>query len=385
MATFGQYLIQHGVVSAAQLEEATHVMVVFGGRLGTVLVEAGVLTLEQVERHLSAHLDLPAVPPERIERPSPEALDALPVELVRRHGAFPMWIEKRTLHVAMREPQDPYRVDELAFATSLAIAPYVIAERRLVRLLERHHGIRPDSRFTDYHLLELAGHVRSATTQPEAEPAPRIRVAPPDEETSRHREALGIGPLGEGEELSSGEEREGAAARNAAPPGPTPASSPAEVAELESELVLLAPRERVVSLALRIASFYARAAAFFAVRQGMIQGLESAAELSGDRAAGIYLPLEAPSLLSAPVRSGRTFRGRPASSGIDVELMRALGRRPREVAVVPIQLGERVASLLYVDNGADALASSCLVALEAVGETVAAAYQRLLLASRALL
>ncbi len=383
MATFGQYLIQHGIVSTAQLEEATHVMVVFGGRLGTVLVEAGALTLEQVERHLSAHLDLPAAPPERLERPTQEALEALPAPLVRRHGAIPMWIEKRTLHVAMREPQDPNRVDELAFATSLAIQPYVIAERRLVRLLERHYGIRPDSRFTDHHLLELAGHVRSARPRCEAQPvAPRIRSAPLDEEASRQREALGIAPLDEGEELSAGEER---AAHGAAPPDPTPASSPAEVAELESELVLLAAREQVASLALRIASFYARAVAFFAVRQGMIQGLASAAELSADRAAGIYLPLEAPSMLSAPLRSGRTFRGRPASSGIDVELMRTLGRQPKEVAVVPIRIGERIASLLYVDNGADPLSTSCLVALESVGETVAAAYQRLLLASRALL
>src|SRR5262245_45078174 len=162
-----------------------------------------------------------------------------------------MWIEKRTLHVAMREPQDPSRVDELAFATSLAIQPYVIAERRLVRLLERHYGIRPDSRFTDFHLLALAGHVRSAMARGEAEPvAPRIRSVPLDDEASRQREALGIGPLDEGEELSTGEER----TADATPPGPTPASSPAEVAELESELVLVAPRERVASLALRIAS-----------------------------------------------------------------------------------------------------------------------------------
>lgn len=379
MATFGQYLFRHGIVSRADLREATHVMVVFGGRLGTVLVEAGVLTLDQVERHLAAHLDLPAAPRERLDRPSPEALDALSVDLVRRHAALPMWIEKRTLHVALREPQDANRVDELAFATSLAIQPYVIAERRLVQLLERYYGIRPDSRFTDLHLLELAGHLRPAGTPDEPSPTPR-RASAAEEERARQRKVLGIGPLDEGEELSP--ETDGICERRSAESvGPVPARSPAELAELESELVLAAPRERVPSLVLRVTAFYARAVAFFAVRHGMIQGLGSAAELPEDRATGIYLPLEAESLLSIPVRTGRTFRGRPAESGIDVELMRALGRAPREVAVVPIRIGEHVASLLYADNGPDALSTSCLGALEAVGETVAAAYQRLLLES----
>jgi hypothetical protein len=58
VATFGRHLLDRGVVSRAQLEEATQVMVVFGGRLGTILVEAGVLTLEQVEEQLARHLDL---------------------------------------------------------------------------------------------------------------------------------------------------------------------------------------------------------------------------------------------------------------------------------------------------------------------------------------
>jgi hypothetical protein len=36
-ASFGKYLLENGVVSRQQLEEATQVMVVFGGRLGTIL------------------------------------------------------------------------------------------------------------------------------------------------------------------------------------------------------------------------------------------------------------------------------------------------------------------------------------------------------------
>ena len=39
MDEFGGYLIGRGVITAAQLEEATQAQVIFGGRLGTNLIE----------------------------------------------------------------------------------------------------------------------------------------------------------------------------------------------------------------------------------------------------------------------------------------------------------------------------------------------------------
>src|SRR5262249_32818003 len=152
------------------LEDATQVMVVFGGRLGTVLVEAGLLTLDEVEEHLAGHLGVPRAPIERLSRPDPAALAALPARLAQQHRLCPLWLEKRRLHAAMLEPQNPSRVDEVAFATGLSVTPYVVAERRLVDLLEQHYGIRPDARFSDSRILELAGHARGAQDAEDADP-----------------------------------------------------------------------------------------------------------------------------------------------------------------------------------------------------------------------
>ena len=74
VATFGRYLLERGVLGRAQLEDATQVMVIFGGRLGTILVEAGLLGVEEVEAHLSRHLGVPSAPPDRLLRPDPAAL-----------------------------------------------------------------------------------------------------------------------------------------------------------------------------------------------------------------------------------------------------------------------------------------------------------------------
>jgi hypothetical protein len=404
VATFGRYLLERGILSRAQLEEATQVMVVFGGRLGTILVEAGVLTLEEVEEHLSRHLDLPSAPRERLLRPDAAALRAVSPDLARRCAVFPMWIEKRKLHAAMLDAANPDLVDAIAFATDFSVVPYVIAQRRLVQLLEEHYGIRPDSRFTDFRILELAGHVqprRAPEAERCAEGAAASAAEPADDgeqdELPRWREAHGLLPLGEGEELSDADSFDrihagpsraplaGAApARAKQPSAPpcasrlAPARSAAEVARLEEQLVMTADRDAVIPMALRAAAYHARIAAVFDVRDQMIQGLLAAGDAAGERIEGIYVPASQPGILGAATR-GAVFYGRPPRDGIDGTVVRVVsGREPLEAAVMPIAIDGRVVQLLYVDNGAEPLAPSSLAALGALCDTVSTAYRRLI-------
>ena len=410
MGTFGRYLREKGVVQRAQLEEATQVMVVFGGRLGTILAEAGHLTLDEVEEHLSAYLDLPCAPPERLARPDPAALAVIPRETAQRHSVLPFRIEKRTLHLAMLDARDPKIIDELAFSTGLSIAPYVIGERRLVELLERYYGIRPDPRFTDYRILEMAGHYRPVRNRRE-DPAPSKPAASSAEadRIASERLALGISPLEHGEELGgppeSGaecteatgpatielsvevEQRDASASREDTPlPDPVAASGlppsrdVAEIARLEGVLVFLADRELITPTALRIASFFARAVALFAVRDPMIQGVLAAGEVETERIDGIDLPLASDSMLARTATTSKRFRGPPTSGGIDGGILRLLrGSEPSESAVLPVCLGDRVVNLMYADNGVDPLAETSLAALEALCDIIGAAYTRLIL------
>ncbi len=403
VTTFGRHLLEQGVVSRAQLEEATQVMVVFGGRLGTILVEAGVLSLEEVEEQLAGHLHLPCAPRERLIRPDARALEAVSSDLARRCAVFPMWIEKRKLHAAMLDPANPDRVDAVAFATDRSVVPYVIAERRLVQLLEDHYGIRPDSRFTDFHILELAGHVqprRVRSVEGESEGAAMCAAGParPEEDDlARWREAHGMLPLDAGEELSDAASFErlqagpvrGPLSSSAAAPakGATdprggsrlpPARSAAEVARLEEQLVMTTDRDSVVPTALRVAAYHARVAALFAVRDGMIQGVLAAGDAGGQPINGIYLPASEPSMLAAATR-GAIFQRPPARDGIDGTVVRVIsGGEPLEAAVLPVAIGGRAVQLLYVDNGPDPLAPSSLAALGALCDTIAATYQRLI-------
>ena len=407
MATFGRYLLERGVIGRGQLEDATQVMVVFGGRLGTILVEAGLLGVEALETHLSRHLGVPSSPPDRLLRPDPAALRRVGREVARRYELLPMWIEKRRLHAAMLDPANPDRVDAVRFAVGLSVVPYVIAERRLVQLLEDHYGIRPDARFTDARILELAGHVRSGreagdprwewgTPPPAATPG-----VPEEDEVASWRDGQGLRPLAEGEELSDEaafaalhtQHSDGPAVVAATPPPEVetramvagacgariaPARSPTERAGLEADLAMTGDRDSVVSTALRIAASYARAAAVFAVRDGMIQGVLAAGGAASEPIEGLSFPASEPSML-ATAAGGAVFHGSPARKGIDAIVARTIGGdAPREAAIVPVAIRGRVVQLLYVDNGPDPLPPSSLAALGALCDGVSAAYGRLI-------
>ena len=82
MRTFGHYLVEKGVITKEQFEEATQSRVVFGGRLGTNLAELGYLRLEDIGRHLAEHLKVPLAPEDWLNNPSAEAKSALAPALV---------------------------------------------------------------------------------------------------------------------------------------------------------------------------------------------------------------------------------------------------------------------------------------------------------------
>jgi len=392
LATFGRYLLERRILSRAQLEDATQVMVVFGGRLGTILVEAGLLGVEELEAHLSQHLGISSAPSERLLRPDPGALRQVGREVARRYQLLPMWIEKRRLHAAMLDPSNPDRVDGAGFAVGLSVVPYVIAERRLVHLLEDHYAIRPDARFTDASILELAGHVKRRHASGDGRwqwDAPGSAAPASDleeDELAKWREEHGLRPLAAGEELSDLASFEALQTLRSSGSGsdelPTPAIEPARSAtertRLEADLAMTGDRDSVVPTALRIASSYVRAAAVFSVRDGLIQGVLAARGAASEAIDGLYVPAAEPSMLATAARGG-VFHGSPARGGIDAVVARLVGGgEPREAAIVPVAVRGKVVQLLYVDNGADAIPSSSLSALGALCDGVAVAYERLI-------
>jgi hypothetical protein len=167
---------------------------------------------------------------------------------------------------------------------------------------------------------------------------------------------------------------------------PQPAAPPraatrvVDLAELGARVVSDPAAGRRAS-PVHLARCYASAAALLLVHRGIIQGV-SADGVHG-RPDAILFPAGAESVFAEVASSGAAFRGAPPAAGLDHRILRALGRdHVQEIAVLPIALRRRVVSLLYADNGCEALGDASAAALTTVCARIAAAWERLIRESR---
>lgn len=161
----GDLLVESGLITERQLERGLEAQLVFGGRLGTNLVELGFVATASIAETLARQLGIEALAPSDLEGVPRAALDALPGELASRHQVFPLALEKRRLRLAMVDPTDLEALDEIGFVSGMGVTQVVAPELLVAYALERYYGIHRPNRFvrlaeaTDDMLRQGAGGV----------------------------------------------------------------------------------------------------------------------------------------------------------------------------------------------------------------------------------
>lgn len=390
---FGRYLIDGGYITEEQLAEALRSQAVYGGRLGTNLIELGYSSLDELATCLGDFQDTPEPPIEWLEAPDPRAIRLVPMALLRRHKILPLRLEAGEIHVAMLDPRDATQCDYIAAASSRRVVPYMLPEARLLYWLEVHLQMDRHPRYVnlasrqrqtgrfDSELgcasseIELGGQ-GVGTKASAASPA-----------WSHEPEAISLGEELKGDEellLDELVEELPGPAEEVAPLPTSFASQPAtssEVAALEAELQGASERDEIIRLALRLARVYCQAAVLFLVRGDTVRGFRAAGAAQGAGVDGIELPISTQSVFAMPAATGVPFRGSPPEEGgIDGRLLEAIERSDvQELVVEPIAIRGRVVNLLYCDNGADVFGETSVAALRALCQSVAGAYERLIL------
>ena len=79
---------------------------VYGGRIGTSLLERGFLGLEELAFHLSRYHGFPLPPSDWLESPDPKAIKLVPLPLIRRCKILPLWADRASLHEDMQDPSN---------------------------------------------------------------------------------------------------------------------------------------------------------------------------------------------------------------------------------------------------------------------------------------
>ena len=120
--SLAQILAKHGFLSADQFRSIPGAEAMEDGPLGSALVEAGVLTTDQLALALS---DLYGVPPaleSDFLRADPGLRNRLRVHQASSFRCIPLYAtQNRRVAVAMVDPGDPKIVDELAFMLGASV------------------------------------------------------------------------------------------------------------------------------------------------------------------------------------------------------------------------------------------------------------------------
>jgi hypothetical protein len=407
VARLGEILVELAACNEGQIQQGLENQVIFGGRLGTNLLDLGSLTEEALAHGLQRRYGRPCLHGNL--RLDPAALPLLKPEMVDRLEVLPYIVQDRKLAILVCDPGDLAALDEVAFATGRRIHPIVVPQARMWALMRKHYrldrqlrGIEPSGR------PRLAGP--SSPPIPEREAGPDLmdqaefealyarRVEPPTlgapaEEIVDLVEEVVAGTVAEHdarEAVLAAMRHESAG--HAPPPvftpqpgafpvAPAPEPSPLGFSEAARFLDGVADRSAIAHTVLRHARSHFERAVLLTVHRGALSGWEGLGpELDRGSIRRLRLPLGVPGVFDTVVRSRAHFLGPLQKTEANLRFLRALGGGvPRNAFVVPILALERVVNVLYADNGRGGVVETAAVGeLLILATKIAGSYDALL-------
>lgn len=165
-ARIGDLLTRANLVSEAQLTRALDVQSFAGGRIGTLLLEQGVLSEEDLGKTLALQHGCGYVSWSILADLPPETLAVLPERFALKYFAVPYERGEGYVKMALRDPGDLRVFDEIVFVTGLKVFVAVAPEVRIYQALEKYYGKLRAPRFA-----LLAEKLSRAPRTPSARPA----------------------------------------------------------------------------------------------------------------------------------------------------------------------------------------------------------------------
>jgi hypothetical protein len=284
----GEALVKKGLITKEHLRLALERQVVFGGRIGTNIVELGIMKEEEFTKFLSAFTKVSYVEPSALLGIEEEVISSLSPGLAEKYKAIPFRKEKNRLYVAMLEPYRIHTVDEFRFVSGYDIIPYVVSELRLLYALEKYYGIKRDLRFIS--ILDR-----------ETEEEPSAKKAGSDEAINKVKEAF----------------------------------------------TAISTRDEVAGILIDEAKKVAKRTSIFMVRGSTVTGWLG----KGLTVNGFETNASIPSLFYDVLMKKTYYRGPVLNIPGNEELIEALGGTPQDSLCIPINIRDRTIALLYADNG----------------------------------
>jgi hypothetical protein len=394
----GEILASQRACTQDALRDALQNQVIFGGRLGTNLLEIQGVTEEALARALGRQHALPTLFGEMSLDPAAIAL--IGPEVADRYDVVPYALADRRLALLVVDPKNLAMLDEVAFAAGKEVHPIVVPEARVWALLREAYGVERHLRGIDVDFGRPQGHRKAeapAAAPSAAEtgadlmdegafdaiygkvgatpgaPAEPRAVAPADDVIDLVEYLGSVTPAPLPPQAPAPLRPEVAAALSARPghappqrlvrPPPRreePEPSPLGFDEAIRFLEGVDERNAIARTVLRYARSKFRRALLLTVQRGAAHGWSGLGEnLGADRVRRIQLALGSPGIVDTVVRTRSHFLGPIPRTEANIRLLKALGGGvPKNALLVPILAIGRVVNVFYADAGKGGLVDS---------------------------
>ncbi len=360
----GTLLLRNAAIGLSQLEGALRNQVLYGGRLGTNLVELGFIDLELLSSYLAELSGYPIATPTLLDTADPAYLQKLGPDDAHRLRAIPVGpLDTETCAVALVEPGDRAALDEIATKLETKITPYIVPELRALYYLEKLFGLPRRARFVrdgrpgdqDEHWAERR---RSQPAQGMVLPGP-VTVEP------RRRRASSQAPLS------------------------SPVATVMSYAQACERVETATHRDQIADTLIDYAKGRCDAMVVFLIRDGNALGWRgwvappAEPKVPFDQ---LSLPLGGVSALQSAHDTTDMYLGPPPSEGkpVETQLWTALGvtLEPTSVLVVPILVRSRAVNLVYAHALGGPPNGALVTELSDLANRIQAAYLRLIKQAR---
>lgn len=341
-------LVSAGILKPWDIEEALQRQVLFGGSLGTNLLEGGVLTEEQLNSVLAKAHKLPVAGKTEIDAIGPHIPRLFPQVFAESYRLVPYRLEGNTLRVLVDTPPDPGLLDRVRERLKLEPVPTITTEVRLHYAMNQMYGTALLPRIKT--LLSKLDGIMVMTEQGTQKP--------------------------EGDVLSWGV--------SSAPLGPRPGAHTTpgkklDLRELLSQLEFATDRDTIVDILLRAVMGMFRFGALFLVQGRAINGWRGTDPDNAARIAQISLPVELPSVFQTIYATQGHYLGPLPKNSINAKLLADMGREPPRAALVaPLIIGDRLAVILYADNGERGISPKRVAAVLLLTQRATLAFEQLI-------
>jgi hypothetical protein len=364
----GTLLLRNAAIGLSQLEAALRNQVLYGGRLGTNLVELGYIDLELLSAYLAELSGFPIATPTLLDQADPALLDKLGPDDAHRLRAVPLGYLGEggaAVAVGLVDPTDGDAVDQIATRLGAQVTPYIVPELRALYYLEKLFGLPRRARYLRSGKPDGPDTTGSAGERRRIQPAMGM-VMPP---------ALTLEPR----------------RRRATSQAPTAGAVPAALgfgAACE-RIDTAVNREQIADTFVSYAQGRCDALVVLLIRDGNALGWRSwvaPPAVPKRPIEELSLPLGGASSLQSAHDAGQPFVGTPPSAARPVEkqLWAALGIQPEPFAVlvVPVLVKQRAVNLVYAHIAGGTPPGQLVTELSELAIRAQASYLRLIRQAR---